>query len=133
MFETFQKTNSPVYGSRFLHRVKLPKNMKLKHAIANLILTAVTNFFNKQKLTDMMTCHKMVARVDLQRMRLSENGFNIEPEITTKLARIKKSIVEIPVEYSARDISQGKKIKAIDFFKCLCAIVRAKCATLKAA
>lgn len=48
----------------------------------------------------------------------------MEPEITTKLARLNVPIQELPVSYIPREKSEGKKIRAMDFFRYLRAMGR---------
>jgi glycosyltransferase involved in cell wall biosynthesis len=111
-----------VYGSRFLggpHRVLL-----FWHYVGNWFLTTLSNVFTNLNLTDMETCYK-VSRTDLlQSLRLRSNGFEIEPELTAKFARRRARIYEVPISYSGRDYSEGKKIGWKDGVKALWYIMR---------
>ena len=111
-----------VYGSRFLggpHRVHL-----FHHYLANRFLTFVSNLFTNLNLTDMETCYKVFRREVVQRLDLRSRGFTVEPEITAKVARMRARIYELPVSYSGRDASEGKKIRWTDGFAALGAILR---------
>jgi glycosyltransferase involved in cell wall biosynthesis len=97
-----------VYGSRFLggpHRVLL-----FWHRVGNLLLTALSNMLTDLNLTDMETCYKAFRADILKKIRLRENRFGFEPEFTAKVARAKCRIYEVPVSYSGRDYTEGKKI-----------------------
>ncbi len=97
-----------VYGSRFLggpHRV-----LFFWHYLGNKGLTLLANMVNNLNMTDMETCYKAVRRDVLSRITLESNRFGFEVEITAKLARLKARIYEVPISYSGRDYSQGKKI-----------------------
>ena len=99
-----------VYGSRFLsggeHRV-----LYFWHYLANKLLTLATNVFSNLNLTDMETCYKLFRREIIQGMRISENRFGFEPEVTLKLARIPNvRIYEIGISYYGRTYAEGKKI-----------------------
>ena len=59
----------------------------------------------------MNTCYKMMRRDIARRIRLESRGFAMEPEITTKLARIGHRIVERPITYQPRDRAEGKEIR----------------------
>ena len=97
-----------VYGSRFLsgpHRVLL-----FWHSVGNRMLTTLSNMLTDLNLTDMETCYK-VFRVDLlKKIRFCENRFGFEPEFTAKVSKTRCRIYEVPISYSGRDYSEGKKI-----------------------
>ncbi len=97
-----------VYGSRFLggpHRVLL-----FWHYVGNKILTLFSNMFTNLNLTDMETCYKVFKTSLLKEFTIESNRFGVEPEITTKLARLKCRIYEVDISYSGRDYTEGKKI-----------------------
>ena len=97
-----------VYGSRFLgrpHRVLL-----YWHYVGNKILTSFSNMFTNINLTDMETCYKAFKASLLARFTIRSNRFGIEPEITAKFAKLRCRIFEVPISYSGRDYSEGKKI-----------------------
>jgi glycosyltransferase involved in cell wall biosynthesis len=97
-----------VYGSRFLsgpHRVLL-----FWHSVGNRFLTTLSNMMTDLNLTDMETCYKVFRADVLKKIRLRENRFGFEPEFTAKVARARCRIYEIPISYSGRDYSGGKKI-----------------------
>ena len=97
-----------VYGSRFLggpHRV-----LFFWHSVGNKVLTTLSNMMTDLNLTDMETCYKVFRADLLRKMRLRENRFGFEPEFTAKVARAKARVYEVPISYSGRDYSEGKKI-----------------------
>ena len=97
-----------VYGSRFLggpHRV-----LFFWHYIGNKMLTTLSNILSNLNLTDMETCYKVFRKETLDKLTLKSKRFGIEPEITIKLARHKCRIYEVPISYSGRDYTEGKKI-----------------------
>jgi glycosyltransferase involved in cell wall biosynthesis len=111
-----------VYGSRFLggpHRVLL-----FWHYLGNQVLTFLSNMFTNLNLTDMETCYKVCRTELLQSLPLRSNGFDIEPELTAKLAKARARIYEVPISYSGRDYSEGKKIGWKDGVRALWCIVR---------
>lgn len=97
-----------VYGSRFLggpHRVFL-----FWHYLGNRLITLLSNIVSDLNLSDMETGMKAFARDKLLQLRLSANRFTFEPEITVKAGRARWRIYEVPVSYSGRTYSEGKKI-----------------------
>ena len=52
-----------------------------------------------------------------------ENRFAFCPEITTKIALINEKILEVPIDYQARNYQNGKKIRLIDAFDALKALI----------
>ena len=96
-----------VYGSRFLgrHRVFL-----FTHYLGNRFLTLLTNVLYNTMLTDMETCYKVMRREVLDSMRLTSNGFGIEPEMTAKIFKRGYRVYEVPITYDGRSYDEGKKI-----------------------
>ncbi len=97
-----------VFGSRFLsgpHRV-----LFFWHYVANKSLTTISNMMTGLTLSDMETCYKAFRTEVLRKIRLRENRFGFEPEFTAKVARARCRIYEVPISYSGRDYSEGKKI-----------------------
>jgi len=98
-----------VFGSRFIggeaHRV-----LYFWHSVGNNFLTLLSNMFTNLNLTDMETCYKVFRREIIQGIRIEENRFGFEPEITAKVARCGARIYEVAVSYSGRTYAEGKKI-----------------------
>jgi glycosyltransferase involved in cell wall biosynthesis len=97
-----------VYGSRFLggpHRVLL-----FWHSVGNKILTTLSNMMTDLNLTDMETCYKVFRAEVLKKINLRENRFGFEPEFTAKVSKSRCRIYEVPISYSGRDYTEGKKI-----------------------
>jgi len=102
-----------VYGSRFSGQ---NQNMMSLHRFGNQFLTFVTNVLYGTSITDMETCYKLFRAPLLKDIKIECDRFNFEPEITAKILRRKLKIVEIPISYSARKFSEGKKITWRDGF-----------------
>ena len=97
-----------VYGSRFLggpHRV-----LFFWHYLGNMFLTTLSNIFTNVNLSDMETGYKVFRREVLESITLKSNRFGFEPEFTSKVAQKNFIIYEVPISYSGRDYSAGKKI-----------------------
>jgi len=98
-----------VFGSRFSggqsHRV-----LYFWHSMGNRFLTLVSNMCTNLNLTDMETGSKVFRRQVLQDIRIEEDRFGFEPEITAKVARLGVRIFEVGISYSGRTYAEGKKI-----------------------
>ena len=113
-----------VYGSRFIgetHRV-----LFYYHYIGNRLLTTLSNMFTGLNLTDMETCYKVFRReaIDAIAPTLKSDRFGFEPEVTAKIAKRGLRVYELPVSYSGRDYSEGKKITWKDGIQALWCIMR---------
>jgi len=110
-----------VYGSRFSGQ---NRNMMSLHRLGNQFLTFVTNLLYRTSITDMETCYKVFKTPLIKNIKIECNRFNFEPEITAKILRRKLRIVEIPISYSGRKSSEGKKITWRDGFAALWALFK---------
>ena len=113
-----------VFGSRFLggnaHRI-----LFFWHSLGNKILTFLSNMFTNLNLTDMETCYKLIRTSVLKQIRLVENRFGFEPEITAKISKIRDiRIYEVGISYYGRQFKEGKKINWKDGFKAIYCIVK---------
>lgn len=113
-----------VYGSRFIgtgpHRV-----LFFFHSIGNKFLTFLSNLFTGLNLTDMETGHKMFLTGVLKRIRLDENRFGFEPEVTARISRLPRiRIYEVGIPYYGRTYDEGKKISWQDGFHALWCILK---------
>lgn len=95
------------YGSRFKEGVS---KGYFANRMANKFLTALSNLFTHQKLTDMETCYKCFRREVIQAVDIKENRFGFEPEITAKVSKMGITISEVPISYYPRTNEEGKKI-----------------------
>ena len=77
-------------------------------------------------LSDMETCYKVIKKDCLDRITLKSKRFGFEPEITIKLAKLKAKIYEVPISYSGRDYTEGKKIGWKDGVAAIFHIIRFK-------
>lgn len=112
-----------VYGSRFLggdvHRV-----VSFWHMMGNRLLTLLSNTFTGIHLTDMETCYKAFKKEILDQIKIEEDRFGFEPEITAKIAKLKCRIYEVGITYSGRGHKEGKKIGWKDGIRAVYAIFK---------
>ena len=119
----FETDADIVYGSRFLGGGKYVRIHFFWHYLANKILTFICNLFTNLNLTDMETGYKVFKSSVIKSIKLEENSFSFEPEVTIKLAKKKFRFYEVPISYNGRSYEEGKKIGLKDAFKALKAII----------
>jgi glycosyltransferase involved in cell wall biosynthesis len=113
-----------VYGSRFIGG-KPRRILFFWHSIGNKILTFLSNCFTNLNLSDMETCYKMFRSDIIKSLILQENRFGFEPEVTSKIAKIKDiRIFEVGISYFGRTFSEGKKIGWRDGFRAIYCILK---------
>ena len=112
-----------VYGSRFVggrsHRV-----VYFWHMVGNKLLTLFSNIMTNINLTDMECCYKVFRREIIKKIRIKENRFGIEPELTAKIAKLNCRIYEVGISYYGRTYDEGKKIGIKDGFRALWCIIK---------
>ena len=117
-----EKRADVVYGSRFLGGPRTA--MLFWHMLANKIITLLTNVLYNAILSDVETCYK-VFRADLiKAIPLRSNRFEIEPEITAKVLKRGHRIYEVPISYTGREYTEGKKIGLKDAFEAVWALLK---------
>jgi glycosyltransferase involved in cell wall biosynthesis len=112
-----------VFGSRFAggesHRV-----LYFWHYLGNRFLTLCSNAFTNLNITDMETCYKVFRREIIQQIKIEENRFGFEPEITAKVSKLGCRIYEVGISYSGRTYEEGKKISWRDGLRAIWCIVK---------
>ena len=123
-----EKKSLVVYGSRVLGKNRYQTNdfTSLMRVFFNHILTIISNFLNRQKLTDAHTCYKVFDSKLFKKIKLNENGFAFCPEVTTKISKLKIDITEIAISYKGRTYKQGKKISYLDGVLAIFALIKYK-------
>jgi glycosyltransferase involved in cell wall biosynthesis len=98
-----------VYGSRFLSG-EARRVLYFWHSVGNRFLTLVSNMLTNLNLTDMETCYKMFRSDILKGIKIEQDRFGFEPEITGKLAKRNVRFYEVGITYHGRSYEEGKKI-----------------------
>ena len=111
-----------VYGSRF--KGDSGRVLFFWHSVGNKFLTLLSNMLTNLNFTDMETGYKVFRREVIEGMRLRSNRFGFEPEFTAKIAKGGWRVYEVPISYSGRDYSEGKKITWRDGLLALFQIIR---------
>ena len=112
-----------VYGSRFSGG-ESKRVLFYWHYVGNRFLTTLSNMFTNINLTDMETCYKVFRGEIIRGIRIEEDRFGFEPEVTSKVARLGCRIYEVGISYHGRTYADGKKINWKDGVRALWCIVK---------
>jgi glycosyltransferase involved in cell wall biosynthesis len=111
-----------VYGSRFIGGPA--RKVYFWHRVGNQLLTLITNVLYNIDLTDMETCYKCFRAEVVKEMPLRSRRFELEPEITAKIAKRGYRIFEVPISYYGREYHEGKKITGWDAIPAIWALIK---------
>ncbi|MCK5004243.1 MAG: glycosyltransferase family 2 protein [Candidatus Aminicenantes bacterium] len=113
-----------VYGSRFM-TTEAKRVLYFWHSVGNRMLTLFSNMTCDLNLSDMETCYKVFKSDVIKKIKLKEDRFGFEPEVTYKLSRIKGlRIYEVGISYHGRTYAEGKKINWKDGVRAFYVIVK---------
>ncbi len=107
-----------VFGSRFANAGAY-RVLYYWHSLGNKFLTFLSNIFTDLNMSDMECCYKAFRRELIQRIKIQEKRFGIEPELVSKIAHLRPRIFEMGVSYAGRTYAEGKKIGFKDGFRAL--------------
>ena len=110
-----------VYGSRFSGE---GGSMPASDWVGNRFLSLATNVLYNTSLSDMECGYKLFTRKVLADITIESDRFDFEPEITAKVLRSGYRIYEVPVSYSGRPASEGRKFSWRDGVRALSTLVR---------
>jgi glycosyltransferase involved in cell wall biosynthesis len=119
-----QGKTSVVFGSRFKGRGR--GRTPLVGYAGNFMLTWAANLLYFTRLTDILTCYKVLHADVARTLDLRCNGFDLDAEITCRLLRDGHRIVEVPVTYEPRSVEDGKKLSPGVGWSVLLAIIRVR-------
>jgi len=80
--------------------------------------------FTNLNLTDIETCYKLFRKGVIDSIKIEENRFGLEPELTAKVARGKWRVYEVGISYYGRSYKEGKKINWKDGFRAMYVILK---------
>ncbi|MDA8052852.1 MAG: glycosyltransferase family 2 protein [Deltaproteobacteria bacterium] len=113
-----------VFGSRFKGE-SAQRVLYFWHRMGNGFLTFLSNMFTNLNLTDMETCYKVFRKDIIRNIKIEEDRFGFEPEITAKISKIKDiRIYEVGISYYGRTYNEGKKINWKDGIRAVICILK---------
>lgn len=111
-----------VYGSRVLG------GRRYHYYAANYwavrALTLMTDLLFGAPYTDVATNYKLVRTSLLKSLKLTCSGFDLDFELSDKLALATRRIGEVPISFSPRTYQQGKKIRLADGLRAFWIVLR---------
>ena len=110
-----------VYGSRQLGDNKFSYR---RFYFGGLFLSWLTNLLYGSDITDEPTCYKVFRKDVIDSIKLRCKRFEFCPEVTAKVLKKGIKIVERPIAYYPRSISEGKKIRWMDGVEAIFALFR---------
>jgi 2-phospho-L-lactate transferase/gluconeogenesis factor (CofD/UPF0052 family) len=123
-----------VFGSRAIKVRDLSEQLKgiyegkrslyLTSKYGGMLLSIVTLLLYNRYITDVLTSVKAFDVHLLRSLRLEGNGRDLDTEMIAKLCLLHEYILEIPVSYSPRTRSEGKKITLMDGMSALAMLFR---------
>jgi glycosyltransferase involved in cell wall biosynthesis len=99
-----------VYGSRRLRREN-KQYSGISFFLGGVLLSWMTTLLYFQRITDEPTCYKVFSRDVIKGLKIENDKFDWEPEITAKILKKGIRILEVPIRYYPRHANEGKKIK----------------------
>ena len=116
-----------VYGSR-LTGGKPQRAYLFWHLVGNRFLSLLTGVLYNTTLSDMETGYKAFRAEVLKSLKLREDSFAIEPEITAKVCKRHLRVYELPIAYYGRTYAEGKKITWRDGVRAIWVLLRVRVA-----
>src|SRR5579862_872739 len=99
----------------------------LRFFLGAKLLTHLTNLLYGAGIHDEATCYKVFRRSTLARIDLRCRRFEFCPEVTAKLCRLNEAIAEVPISYTPRSASEGKKIRHSDGWLAIWTLLKYRC------
>lgn len=113
-----KKQAKVVYGTRLDRMPHLgkeeSKHLFIIHYFGNRFLSLVTSILYGQWITDMETGYKLFPKTAMNNIKLNARGFELEPEITSKLLKNGYKIKEVPITVIPRGYEEGKKLNTTE-------------------
>jgi len=124
--ETYDKVDADlIIGSRMRYR-EYNRSHKFMNLIGNKTITLIFNIIHNCTFTDIYSCYVSFRRDLLDPLKLKTDGFEQQAEILGLLMKKAKKSYEIPINYSGRDISEGKKIRFYHIFPVIYQIIKSR-------
>jgi glycosyltransferase involved in cell wall biosynthesis len=114
-----------VYGSRLMN-LNVQDHKSPLFFWGRAFLTDVFNLLYGQRITDVSTCYKLIRTDIAQSLDLKCSAFDLDFEISAKLARRGLRIHEVPISYHPRTAAEGKKLKLRDGWAAVWTLVKCR-------
>ncbi|MBI1803932.1 MAG: glycosyltransferase family 2 protein [Ignavibacteriae bacterium] len=101
-----------VYGSRVMNQANSYSHFSFY--LGGRLLSFLTNLLYHAHITDEPTCYKVFRTEVLKQIPLECTRFEFCPEVTAKVLKSGRQILEVPIRYYPRKKKEGKKIRWSD-------------------
>jgi 2-phospho-L-lactate transferase/gluconeogenesis factor (CofD/UPF0052 family) len=98
--------------------------LSLASRYGGMLISILTLLLYDRYVTDTLTSVKAFDAGALRNLKLKSSGVDLDMEIVAKLARQRRFILEVPIQFKARTRAQGKKMTVADGFRALFALLR---------
>ena len=102
IIKTLENGADVVSGSRFLSKNNNLKNMSPLHIFGNRVLSLISSFRNRKKISDLCTGLWGFNAKSIEILDLKSKGFDLEAEIAGKARKNNLTHMEIPVTWNQR-------------------------------
>ena len=124
--EIYDKFDADVIiGSRMRYK-KYTRSHNFFNLLGNKLITFLFNLIHNCTFTDIYACYLSFKRNLLDPTQLKTHGFEQQAEILGLLMKKAKKNYEVPINYSGRNKSEGKKIKFYHIFLVLYQIIKTR-------
>lgn len=96
------------------------------YVMGNRTVTTAANILFNAYITDLSTCFKLLPLSLYRELRIKEDGFGADAELTAKLLKRGIRPFEVPIRYRSRSHAEGKKITWRHGFDALGVLVRVR-------
>lgn len=96
------------------YRTQASSSQRLAHCTGIQLLNTLVRVLYGVSVRDEACCFKVLRAHDLRRMKLQCDRFEFCPEVVAKAARLGLRFAEVPITYTPRDASGGKKLRLRD-------------------
>lgn len=118
-----------VYGSRF--KESGVQVQRTYHRLGIYLLTCFSNLVTGIHLTDLEGCYKAWHSDLIKNITVTSRGFDFDPEVTAKIAKLRVRIQEVPISYWPRAYVEGKKIRYRDGFSAGWTLIKSRFASFE--
>lgn len=115
------KQTQVAYGSRMINKNPIGH---ISYYLGNKLISWLAQVLYQVKITDVETCYKVFDGQLLRSLRLEQDDFAFEVEVTAKILKQGIKIIELPISYQPRQFAEGKKISWLDGLKALWLLVK---------
>jgi dolichol-phosphate hexosyltransferase len=113
-----------VYGSRLFGANTVYQSYR--YAMGNKLTTWLANVMYDAYISDLHTCLKLMPVRLLRDLKLREQGFGLDTELTAYMLKLGYRPFEVPVSYYSRTRAQGKKLNWRDGVTCIAILIRVR-------